>query len=71
MDAVLGVATAWLWEDLGLTGAKSGVRGVEAFIERWNAEKGGKDTEPVVRIIPLRRTGYLSVSGGAFQPFAS
>ena len=71
VDAVLGIATAWLWEDLGFTGAKSGVRGVEAFIERWNAEKSGKDAEAEVRIIPLRRTGYLSVSGGAFYPFAS
>ena len=66
VDAVLGIATAWLWEDLGFTGAKSGVRGVEAFIERWNAEKSGKDAESEVRIIPLRRTGYLSVS---YSPF--
>lgn len=66
VDAVLGVATAWLWEDLGFTGAKSGVRGVEAYLERWNAEKGGKDADSEVRIIPLRRTGYLSVSGVAF-----
>ena len=70
VDAVLGVATAWLWEDLGLTGAKSGVRGVEAYIERWNAEKGGKDSDPAVRIIPLRRTGYLSVGGVAFLAFS-
>lgn len=68
VDAMLGIATAWLWEDLGFTGVKSGVRGVEAFIERWNAEKSGKDAEPEVRIIPLRRTGYLSVSGGACYP---
>ncbi len=67
VDAVLGVATAWLWEDLGFSGAKSGVRGVEAFIERWNAEKGGKNAEPDVRVIPLRRTGYLSVSGSSFS----
>lgn len=67
VDAVLGIATAWLWEDLGFTGAKSGVRGVEAFIERWNTEKSGKDAESEVRIIPLRRTGYLSVSRGAVQ----
>ena len=62
VDAVLGIATAWLWEDLGFTGAKSGVRGVEAFIERWNADKSGKDAESEVRVIPLRRTGYLNVS---------
>lgn len=66
VDAVLGIATAWLWEDLGFTGAKRGVRRVEAFIERWNADKSGKDAESEVRIIPLRRTGYLSVSGGVF-----
>lgn len=70
MDAVLGVTTAWLWEDLGFTGVKSGVRGVEELIEGWNAEKGKRDAEPEVRIIPLRRTGYLSVSGHAFNFFA-
>jgi len=63
MDAVLGVATGWIWEDLGFAGVKKGVRGVEQIIEEWNGQRRNtlekeEDVE-VVRAIPLRRTGYL------------
>lgn len=58
----MGVATGWLWEDLGFAGVKTGVRQVEGFIEGWNGGKDGKEGEEAVKVVPLRRTGYLSVS---------
>ncbi|KAK8171710.1 Golgin subfamily A member 7/ERF4 family-domain-containing protein, partial [Phyllosticta citrichinensis] len=57
-DAVMGVATLWLWEDLGLTGVKKRLRRLEEWMEQWNRLKGVKEG---VRIIPLRRTGYMSL----------
>lgn len=62
IDAVLGVATGWLWEDFGAAGVKDGVRGVEGFIEQWNGGRAGKEGEEGAKVVPLRRTGYLSVS---------
>jgi len=65
MDAVLGVATGWIWEDLGMTGVKSGVQNVERWIEEWNGResKGDEDGKSEgAKVIPLRRTGYLTVS---------
>ena len=65
MDAGLGVATGWLWEDLGGAGVKKGCRAAEDFVERWNGErKQGlekEEDEDLVMAIPLRRTGYLSL----------
>lgn len=58
-DAVMGVATLWLWEDLGCTGVKKRLRRLEEWMEEWNRLKGVKEG---VRLIPLRRTGYMSVS---------
>lgn len=61
LDAVLGVATGWLWEDLGATGVKSQVRELEKFMDGWNVGRGeGQDED--VKVFPLRRTGFLSVS---------
>jgi hypothetical protein len=62
-DAILGVATFWLWEDLGLAGVKSKLEKLEKWISNWNRDVGS--TEAVV-IMPLRRTGYLSVSSFRF-----
>ncbi len=71
-DAVVGLGTGWLFEDLGLSGVKSGCRKVEAWIELWNGEvsavANGLDGQSLVRCIPLRRTGYLSVSCTSFPP---
>lgn len=64
-DAILGLATGWLWEDLGFAAVKGKVRSVEAFVEEWNAKRASKkdeDGEVPVKAISLRRTGYLSVS---------
>lgn len=58
-DAALGVATLWLWEDVGLAGVKSQLKKLEAWIETWNRDIGSQDS---VRIIPLRRTAYMTVS---------
>lgn len=65
VDAGLGVATGWLWEDIGATGVKQGCRATEEFIERWNGERRhGVEKEEdadLVRAVPLRRTGYMSL----------
>ena len=64
VDVILGVATGWIYEDLGFAGVKKGARDVDLFIEEWNGErrKGlDKEEEELVKAIPLRRTGYLSL----------
>ncbi|KAL5119115.1 hypothetical protein ACEQ8H_003039 [Pleosporales sp. CAS-2024a] len=58
LDAVMGVATFWLWDDVGLTGVKKKLAGLERWIEDWNRTVGAKEA---VHIIPLRRTGYLTL----------
>ncbi|KAJ4354057.1 uncharacterized protein N0V89_005790 [Didymosphaeria variabile] len=58
LDAVMGVATFWLWDDAGLTKVKRKLAELEGWIENWNRVHGEKEG---VRIIPLRRTGYLTV----------
>ena len=63
LDAALGIATGWIWEDMGFAGIKGKVKAVEAFIEQWNAQRGtglekAEDVE-LTKAIPLRRTGYL------------
>ncbi|KAF2668911.1 hypothetical protein BT63DRAFT_454892 [Microthyrium microscopicum] len=58
LDTILGVATFWLWDDLGMTGVKSQLKKLEQWIESWNRDIGAKDG---VQIIPLRRTGYMSM----------
>ncbi|KAK3313419.1 Golgin subfamily A member 7/ERF4 family-domain-containing protein, partial [Apodospora peruviana] len=65
LDGVMGVATGWLWEDFGFTGVKTRLKKLEKWIEQWNAdmEKQLGHVEGVVppRIIPLRRTGYMTL----------
>jgi hypothetical protein len=58
LDAVMGVATFWLWDDAGLTKVKRKLADLEGWIENWNRTHGENEG---VRIIPLRRTGYLTV----------
>ncbi|KAK3053921.1 hypothetical protein LTR09_005201 [Extremus antarcticus] len=36
VDAVMGVVTGYIWEDIGMTGAKRGWREVERWVEKWN-----------------------------------
>ncbi|KAI0971253.1 Golgin subfamily A member 7/ERF4 family-domain-containing protein [Xylaria arbuscula] len=65
LDGVLGVLTAWLWEDLGLTNAKTKLKELETWIEKWNAEMektiGSEEGAVAPKIISLRRTGYMSL----------
>ncbi|KAF2680680.1 hypothetical protein K458DRAFT_434258 [Lentithecium fluviatile CBS 122367] len=58
LDSIMGVATFWLWDDAGLTKVKKQLADLEKWIEIWNREHGEKEG---VRIIPLRRTGYLTL----------
>lgn len=59
LDAVAGVLTGFVWEDLGLTGAKSGVRDLEAWMESWNVDRERERNE--IRLVPLRRTGFANL----------
>ncbi|KAK3061235.1 hypothetical protein LTS18_006713 [Coniosporium uncinatum] len=43
---------------MGFAGVKRRLRALEAWIEKWNREAGAKEG---VSIIPLRRTGYLTL----------
>lgn len=59
VDAVLGVLTGYMWETLGMTGAKKGMKALETFVDKWNAEKARK--EQPVKLVQLRRTGFMAL----------
>ncbi|KAI1114772.1 Golgin subfamily A member 7/ERF4 family-domain-containing protein [Nemania sp. NC0429] len=65
LDGMLGVLSAWVWEDLGFTNVKTKLNDLEAWIDKWNAEmeKTASSEEGAVppKIISLRRTGYMSL----------
>ena len=64
VDATMGLATGWIWEDLGFNAVKSGLRETEQWIEEWNGREERTSPEgeaDSAKVIPLRRTGYLSV----------
>lgn len=66
-DGFLGLVSGWLWEDLGLTGAKARLARLERWIEAWNREMARTADEgaPIPpKIIPLRQTGYMTVCSG-------
>ncbi|KAL7820185.1 Golgin subfamily A member 7/ERF4 family domain-containing protein [Trichoderma aethiopicum] len=65
VDAFLGLVTGWLWDDFGMTGIKSRLNNLEAWIDNWNREKE-KTTPSEEGILPpklisLRRTGYMTL----------
>lgn len=66
LDGILGLITGWIWDDLGFTNAKSKLNTLENWIENWNAEMektvGSEEGFLAPKIVPLRRTGYMSVS---------
>lgn len=65
LDATLGLLTGWIWEDFGLSAVKLGLRDTEQWIEKWNGREGKMAVESDVdsaKVVPLRRTAYLSVS---------
>jgi len=59
LDALLGLLTGWLWDDMGLTAVKRRLKAVEKWLEEWNTKVGEREG---VRVVGLRRTGYLTVS---------
>ncbi|RGP63717.1 hypothetical protein FLONG3_9806 [Fusarium longipes] len=65
IDSLLGLVTGWVWDDLGLTGVKSRLNGLEKWIEQWNLEMektmGGEDGVMPPKIMPLRQTGYMTL----------
>ncbi|KAL2132973.1 hypothetical protein VTI74DRAFT_3073 [Chaetomium olivicolor] len=65
LDNVLGLATGWLWDDLGFTAAKTRLRNLDRWIEQWNSEMektvGSEEGTIPPKIVPLRRTGYMTL----------
>ncbi|KAJ6446521.1 golgin subfamily A member 7/ERF4 [Purpureocillium lavendulum] len=65
MDSFFGLVTGWLWDDFGLTGIKARLNSLEKWIDRWNAEMAktlsSEDGVIPPKIIPLRRTGYMTL----------
>jgi hypothetical protein len=55
-DGIMGVLTGWFWEDFRPWGIKGALKGLEEWLEDWNHTVGARDG---VRLIPLRRTGYM------------
>lgn len=66
LDGLLGLLTGWIWDDLGLTYAKTRLNSLEAWIDKWNVEmeKAVGSDEGIIapKIVSLRRTGYMNVS---------
>ncbi|KAK5036326.1 hypothetical protein LTS07_002052 [Exophiala sideris] len=58
LDGFLGLITGWLWEDFRPTGIKGQLKALEEWLEDWNHTVGAREG---VKIIPLRRTGYLNL----------
>lgn len=58
LDNVMGVLTGWIWDDLGFGGVKKQLRDLEQWLADWNRNVGSAEG---VKIIPLRRTGYMSL----------
>ncbi|KAL6908796.1 Golgin subfamily A member 7/ERF4 family domain-containing protein [Trichoderma evansii] len=65
LDAFIGLATGWLWDDFGMTGIKSRLNNLEVWIEQWNREKektmSSEDGVLPPKLISLRRTGYMTL----------
>lgn len=66
VDSILGLVTGWLWDDFGLTAIKSRLNNLEKWIAQWNLEMektmGSEEGAIAPKLVPLRRTGYMSVS---------
>jgi len=65
-DGVISLLTGWLWEDFGFAGIKGRLLRVEKLLEDWNhdLERNIKDEveeSAIPRVLPLRRTGYMSL----------
>jgi hypothetical protein len=58
VDGFFGLATGWLWDDFGVAGVKGKLKQLEEWIEDWNGRNGEREG---VKVIPLRRTGYMNL----------
>lgn len=54
------MATGWVWEDVGGAKVRGRVQDVEGWLEGWNGKGGGGWGEGV-RVVGVRRTGFLSL----------
>lgn len=64
-DALLGLLTGWLWDDAGLAAGKRRLNGVERDLQAWNEGRKGRGRggeEELVRVVELRKSGFMSVS---------
>ncbi|KAI0887136.1 Golgin subfamily A member 7/ERF4 family-domain-containing protein [Annulohypoxylon maeteangense] len=65
LDGILGLLTGWIWDDLGFTYAKTRLRHLDAWVDKWNIEMeksvGSDENTIPPRIISLRRTGYMNL----------
>ena len=59
IDSALGVVTGFVWDDLGFTGSKKGIKALEAFLEEWNRRKEAEGKE--VKVVQLRRMGFMAL----------
>jgi hypothetical protein len=67
VDALLGVLTGWVWEDVGATKIKKEVRDVEKLLEDWNREAERRGVG--ARWVGLGRSGFLTVSSAFYFAF--
>ena len=58
LDGILGLVTGWFWEDFRPGGIKGQLRDLETWIQKWNWGVGSNER---VKIISLRRTGYMNL----------
>jgi hypothetical protein len=58
-DCLLGVFTGFLWDDLGMSGVKTGQKSLERFVDNWNAQKAKEGRE--VKLVQPRRTGFTAL----------
>lgn len=66
---LVGLLTGWLWDDAGLAASKRRLKGVERDIQAWNESRKGRGRggeEEVVRVVELRKSGFMSVSFSSF-----
>lgn len=59
IDFLLGVLTGFLWDDTGFSGAKTGQKALERFVDNWNAQKAKEKQE--VKLVQPRRTGFMAL----------
>lgn len=56
---MFGVLTGWVWDDLGLAGAKKSEKRVEDWLESIN--EGWRREGREIRVVGLRRTGFMGL----------